>query len=104
MAFMVTLLARGTYFSSANSLGWQLLKLLMKGFLSELANEDVSLSERSCLQLPYPGSSSLDSFLFRQQIFTLSHSSLVRTGLISPPATHLLTKIDFESFAFSSYA
>jgi len=70
----------------------------------ELANEDVSLSERSCLQLPYPGSSSLDCFLFRQQIFTLSHSSLVRTGLISPPATHLLTKIDFESFAFSSYA
>ena len=69
------------------------------------------VSKRRCFplreELPavtLPGSSSLDCFLFRQQIFTLSHSSLVRTGLISPPATHLLTKIDFESFAFSSYA
>lgn len=81
-----------------------MLKLLMKGFLLELGNEDVSLSERSLLQSPFPGNSSLEHFLFRQQNCSLSHSSLMRTGLISPPATLLLTKMGFTGFTISSYA
>ena len=76
----------------------------MKGFLSELSNEDVSLSERSCLQLPYPGNSSSGVSYFRQQDSLLFRSSLVRTGLISPPAARLLTKISFTGFTFTSDA
>lgn len=41
---------------------------------------------------------------FRQQILSLSHSSLMRTGLISPPTIHLLTKTNFTGFTFSSNA
>ena len=81
-----------------------MLKFLMKGFLLELNNEDFSLSEMSLLRSPSLGNSSLECFLFRQQNCSLSHSSLMRTGLISPPATHLLTKMDFTGFTSSSYA